>query len=158
VTGEDNDSSSKFLWELPAPGAEVSMTATLPEKYYRAIQATKSPGPLRAYTLLYPGTELVQWEWGTIQEHEHEQSGREMKVLDAAKPRLVIPGGARISFRATRFVGEHPWPEREAFEAKHGFERANEAQKEWYERKLREERARLICVKPDRPFGASDRV
>jgi hypothetical protein len=159
VAGED--SSSQFLWELPAPGDEVSLTATLPERYYRAIQATEAANLLCAYTLLYPGAELGQWEWGTLQDHDRSVPGREA-VGTGTTPRVVIPGGARVSFLARRFVGECPWPEREAYETEHGFERANAAQKEWYERKLKEERAKmpwlLLHVKPDPPFTASDRV
>ena len=75
---------------------------TLPEKYYRAM------GPdWYVYTLLLPGKGDVLWDWGTTQEYV----GRELKGGDVGK--LVVPGGARVTFEATYF-GEYrteipPW-------------------------------------------------
>jgi hypothetical protein len=71
---------------------------------------------------------------------------------------MVIPGGgARISFGAVRYSGELRWPEREAFEAEHGFERANEAQKRWHDGEMWKGAERPRAEWP-RPFEPSDRV
>lgn len=88
--GQDND--SQFFWELAAPGDEVSVTGTLPEKYYRAMGSD-----WHIYTLLLPGKGDVLWDWGTAQEHV----GRELKAGDVGK--LVVPGGARVTFAAGYF-------------------------------------------------------
>ena len=89
------EDSSQFLWELAAPGDEVSLTATLPEQYYHAIKRS-----WHVHTLLYPGKEFVLWDWGTIQDHV----GRELKGGNAGK--LVVPGGARVNF-ATWYFREY---------------------------------------------------
>jgi hypothetical protein len=50
------DGNNGFLWEL-APGGEVRLTADLPARYYRALQAGKT------YTLLYPAA--AKWSCGS---------------------------------------------------------------------------------------------
>ncbi|KAK4096784.1 hypothetical protein N658DRAFT_458056 [Parathielavia hyrcaniae] len=97
---QDND--SQFFWELAAPGDEVSVTGTLPEKYYRAMGCD-----CYVYTLLLPGKGNVLWDWGTAQEHV----GGDLKAGGVGK--LVVPGGARVTFAASYF-GEYrteipPW-------------------------------------------------
>jgi hypothetical protein len=125
VSGNGN---SQFLWELSALGSEVGLTATLPERYYRAIiQAGGSFGPCGVYALLFPGAELGVWDWGTLSEHTH--SGREIRD-GGAGTKLIVPGGARIHFDAVEFNDR----QRDAYEAEHGFGRANLAQRERHER------------------------
>jgi hypothetical protein len=148
VVANGQDTSS--LWELP-PGGSVRLVAKLPESYYRALKAGET------YTLLYPGGEVAIWEWGTIQEN----LGRELKarrLMSEEKkkllPSLVMPGGARISFTAR--AEEPRWPEREAYEAKNGFDAANVAEREW-RLELGVKTMRLREGDPE-PLGREDRV
>ncbi|KAK4033377.1 hypothetical protein C8A01DRAFT_40164 [Parachaetomium inaequale] len=150
-TGEDN----QFWWELPAPGSEISVTATLPERYYRAInQAGGSFGPWGVYMLLFPGAELGVWDWGAVREHAH--SGQGVKEGGAGM-KLVVPGGARIHFTVVRF-SDRRWPERDAYEAEHGFERANVAQREWRDREERKVMANRSRLGLSSPVELSDRM
>lgn len=106
------DEQNGRLCEL-APGGEAHCIATLPARYYQALQAGKM------YTLLYTGGEVASWDWGTIEEH----FGKEMKARRLMSPlgkttnlpTLMIPGGARVSFTA-RTAGT-PWPGRAEYEA-----------------------------------------
>ncbi|KAK4170668.1 hypothetical protein QBC36DRAFT_296081, partial [Triangularia setosa] len=73
------------------------------------------------YTVLYPGVEVAMCDWGTKEEH----LGKKMK----ARPALMIPSGARVSFTAR--AEETPWPGRSEYEAQHGFEVANLVEQQW---------------------------
>ncbi|KAK4117953.1 hypothetical protein N657DRAFT_490390 [Parathielavia appendiculata] len=92
--------SSQFLWELAAPGDEVSLTATLPERYFRALEDS-----WHTFTLLYPGTEFLLWDWGTAQER--------VGWVSKGTRKLVVPGGARVNFAAGHFseyrTADPPW-------------------------------------------------
>jgi hypothetical protein len=150
------DGNNGFLWEL-APGGEVRLTADLPARYYRALQAGKK------YTLLYPGGEVVVWEWCSCSNEQHR--GRVSESLHIAQdsddedgrerlPRLVVPGGARISFIAQ--TEETPWPERPAYEAERGLDMANRAEQQWREEEARKG-MRIIEGSPA-PHGPDERV
>ncbi|KAK4204626.1 hypothetical protein QBC40DRAFT_272628 [Triangularia verruculosa] len=133
------DGQNAHLCEL-APGGEARFTASLPARYYQALRAGEM------YTVLYPGSEVAMWDWGTIKEH----LGKEMK----ARAALMIPGGARVSF--TVRAEEAPWPGRSGYEAQHGFEMANLAEQQWRRDEARKG-MRIIEGWPA-PFGPEDRV
>jgi hypothetical protein len=113
-----------FLWQLE-PGAEVACGAGLPERFYKAMRAGET------YTLLYPGHEILLWDWGTLK----ELAGREMKKRTPAatttegSPNPVIPGGPTITFKAVE--EDEPWPDRAARLAKVGFNKANWEESQW---------------------------
>ncbi|RKU46442.1 hypothetical protein DL546_006864 [Coniochaeta pulveracea] len=114
-----------FVQQLE-PGAEVSYVANLPECYYKAMRAGET------YTLLYPGEEILMWEWGTLT----ELTGREIKKRAPAAttddcPNPLISGGARITFKAVD--EDEPWPDRAARLAKVGFDMANFEETQWRE-------------------------
>lgn len=135
---------NQFLWEF-APGDHVSFVADPPERYYRALRAGET------YTLLYPGAELTMWNWGRIKDH----IGATMKKEPTKSGhRLVIPGGACITFTAQSEVQE--WPEREKVEAAGGFSWANLAERKWRLRKTREESERER--RTPSPIGITERV
>jgi hypothetical protein len=86
----------RFFWQLE-PGAEAVCGAELPECYYRAMRAGET------YTLLYPGHEILTWDWGTLK----ELTGREIKKRAPAattegSPNPVVPGGRRSPSRPWR--------------------------------------------------------
>jgi hypothetical protein len=126
--------------------------ASLPAQYYQALHAGET------YTVLYPGGEVQMWDWGTIEEHR----GKEMKARhlmspsegDANLPRLMIPGGARVSF--TVRAEEASWPGRLEYEARHGFEATNLAEQQWRQEEAQKS-MRIIEGWPA-PFGPEDLV
>ncbi|KAI0428873.1 hypothetical protein F5Y09DRAFT_275934 [Xylaria sp. FL1042] len=130
---------SQFLWEL-TPGGTVSFVANAPERYFRALQAGET------YTLLYPGTDRTMWEWGSIKNN----LGAEMRREEALTPRhrLVIPGGARVTFTAQ--LEAQLWPNRAKVEASEGFVSANLQEQEW--------RLSQIERRTSSPIGLSERV
>jgi hypothetical protein len=158
---EEEEEDNQFLWELAAPGDEVTLRAMLPERYYRA--GMKGWG---AHMLVYPGAEVGAWGWGTVREYVSRSRGGGGGGLSAEgggaareeKPVvMVVPGGARICFAVVSHSSdlEEPWPERAAYEAEYGFERANAAQLEWHER---EKAAQPRYYTPPPPVEPSDRV
>lgn len=141
------------------PGDEVSVAAALPERYYRAMEGVSD---WQVYTLVFAGVEVGVWGWGctVIDEHAAAAKGG-MGMGGAGERAIVIPGGARVSFAAVPFSSglEYPWPGRAAYEAEHGFERANVAQGEWQEGEKRENAGKPgYCCKPPPVVEASDRV
>lgn len=146
------DGQNDHLCEL-APGSEKRFVASLPAWYYQALHAGET------YTMLYPGSEVPVWGWGTIEGH----LGKEMKARhlsasssadDTNFPTLMIPGGARVSF--TTRAEETAWPERPEYEARYGFEMANRAEQQWRQEEARKS-MRIIEGWPA-PFGPADRV
>jgi hypothetical protein len=110
------------LWQL-SPGGEVVCAAELPERYYRALKAGET------YTLLYPGCEILLWDWGTLKEHLGREIRRRTPTTTTALPNPVIPGGQSVTFTAKQ--EDEPWPERAAYQAKNGFGFANLKELEW---------------------------
>lgn len=113
----------RFFWQLE-PGAEAVCGAELPECYYRAMRAGET------YTLLYPGHDILTWDWGTLK----ELTGREIKKRAPAattegSPNPVVPGGSAITFKAVE--EDEPWPDRAARLAKIGFSMANWEEMQW---------------------------
>jgi hypothetical protein len=141
----EGEEDSQFLWELATPGDEVTLRAMLPERYYRA----RMEGWGDEHMLVYPGAEVEAWGWG---------AGGGAVAVGKEKPVLVVvPGGARICFVVVGHSSdlEGPWPERAAYEAEYGFERANAAQLAWHER---EKAAKPRYYTPPPPVEPSDRV
>lgn len=101
------------------PGESVQLKGTLPECYQRCMEAGKR------YTLLWPGKKVAMWDWGSLQDHLNT----EMRADDQKEPRLILPGGPRITFLAESEA--EPWPERERREAEVGFSRANLDERDW---------------------------
>ncbi|KAI1428365.1 hypothetical protein F5Y12DRAFT_711347 [Xylaria sp. FL1777] len=130
---------NQHLREL-APGDHFSFVANPPERYYRALQAGET------YTLLYPGTEQTMWEWGSIKENIGTEIRRE--VSPTPGHRLVIPGGARVTFTAQSEA--QPWPDRAKVEASEGFFSANSLEQQW--------RSSHIKRRTPSPIGLSERV
>lgn len=109
------------------PGAEEVRGVQLPECYYKAMRAGET------YTLLYPGHEILMWDWGTLK----ELTGREIKKRapntttadGSSPPNPVTPGGPAITFKAVE--EDPPWPDRAARLAKIGFDSANWEESQW---------------------------
>lgn len=138
------------MWEL-GPGGEITVTATLPESYYRTIAKAQDFG---VYTLLFPGAQIGLWNWGSVEEHSRQDMTKENLRVNG---KLILPGGARISFDTLSCAGERPWPDRVAYEAKHGFERANEANKKWHVQEA-QKKPRFPALQPPPPIEPTDRV
>lgn len=104
------------------PEASVTLQATLPREYQKLLK------PDETYTLLWPGSEVALWAYGTIREHiNHELKNKEYP--------LVIPGRPHITFSThTEFP---PWPMRAEREIQVGFDRANQAEQKWRLEQLR---------------------
>lgn len=86
--------------KIPYATTKITWSAgTKPTNLYHSV----------TYTLLYPGCEVLMWDWGTMNEHRHH--GLEIKRRDpAAEEGLVIPGGASVTFKAKE--EDEPWPQR----------------------------------------------
>ncbi|KAK2763257.1 hypothetical protein FQN54_009893 [Arachnomyces sp. PD_36] len=69
------------------PGASISIKSSLPKVYREKL----IPG--ERYELLWPGMEIDLWDWGSISQHV----GRELKPR---QPKIILPGGPRILFKA----------------------------------------------------------
>ncbi len=137
-----------FLWELP-PGGEGRSSMILPEHYCHAMQAGET------YTLLYPGGEMVMWDWGTRLEHlDKELKARHRLEDDEMRPALMVSGGASISLVACE--EETPWPDRAATQSMFGVDMANTMEKRWREK----EALKGMRVVEGRPLslGPEDRV
>jgi hypothetical protein len=113
---------NQSVWEL-APGGDVKVRCTLPERYHKALK----PGEM--YAFLWPGNEIARWDWGTIREH----MGLEVKSRSTEEaltlPRLILSGGAHVSF--TVHLESNPWPIRSEREEKVGFALANLDEQRW---------------------------
>lgn len=109
---------NQYLWELP-PGGKVEFRATLPERYQRQLV------PDSRYELLWPGGNIVIWEWGTIPEHLNQ----ELKAISTKEHALVLPGGPHVSFTAK--IETHPWPMRLERETIVGYAKANFEEEHW---------------------------
>ncbi|KAK4122988.1 hypothetical protein N657DRAFT_443593 [Parathielavia appendiculata] len=101
--GQEFEDNSQFIFELASPGDEVSLTATLPEQFYRAMGRD-----LHVFTLLFPGDDSVPWGWGTI------QGGVVRRALKGENAgQMVVPGGARLNLKANYFseyrTADWPW-------------------------------------------------
>jgi len=122
-------SSCSGFQEL-APGGRCQLTCNMGELYHKALVAGES------YELLWPGCEAVAWAWGTMQENWEQEvrtsSGGVrwpgMEVVGDL-PRLVIPGGSRLTFKAEKEAVS--WPGRAEHEARWGFGSANQAELYW---------------------------
>lgn len=110
------------LWEL-APGGEVKFVSSLLRHYHKAVQAGET------YELLWPGSEIFRWEWGTIKEHMNLELKPRPNEGDLEKPRLILPAGPSIIRKAEEEVD--PWPARAEVESKHGFYTANREEQRW---------------------------
>lgn len=108
----------RFLWELK-PGSQGDTYHPLPERFHEAMRAGET------YTLLYPGHEILIWEWGT----KKELLGREMKkhvpavATREGSPNPVIPGGPTLTFKAVE--EDKPRPNEATRLEKVGFDKAN---------------------------------
>jgi hypothetical protein len=103
------------LWEL-APGGVITVKVTLPARYQKLLE------PGESYTMLWPGSNIKAWAYGTVR----ELVGQEIEDKDSS---LVLPGGPRVSF-STRLEPQS-WPERAAREARIGFDKANQEELQW---------------------------
>lgn len=72
-----------FLWQL-APGEEARFLSSLPERYRRVLDRGAS------YNLVWPGGEVLQWDWGTIPEHLGQELTARSRGSDSATPRLML--------------------------------------------------------------------
>ncbi|CAO2648047.1 Nn.00g089690.m01.CDS01 [Neocucurbitaria sp. VM-36] len=113
VNGYNHD-----LWEL-APGGSVIFQQTLPERFQKSLK------PDETYTLLWPGSNIATWEYGTVREHINQ----EIKDKDRS---LVLPGGPHVSFSV--HTESQPWPMRLEREARVGFGMANLEEQDWRRR------------------------
>lgn len=108
----------RFLSELK-PGGQVDTYHPLPWRFQEAMRAGET------YTLLYPGHEILMWEWGTTK----ELIGREMKKHAPAvatregSPNPVIPGGPTLTFKAVE--EDKPRPNRATRLERVGLDKAN---------------------------------
>ncbi|KAK1950835.1 hypothetical protein LY78DRAFT_742473 [Colletotrichum sublineola] len=146
------------LFEL-GPGEQTSPTRLdLPERYYRVLKAGET------YSLVFPGTEIGMWAWGSIQDNV----GLEMKAgtllpsglrsrplakKGQGQPQLIMSGGALLTFTAV--AEELVWPERAAREAQVGFVAANTDEERW--RMMQQVAARRKAESPA-PLAPSDRI
>lgn len=103
------------LWQLK-PGESIKLASSLPERYHKRFVLGQT------YTLLWPGSKISTWEWGT--KHEHMGS-----TLTKRNDHLLLPGGPHLNFT----VCEHPepWPDRAQKEAQFGFFKANNQEEHW---------------------------
>ncbi|PVH79613.1 hypothetical protein DL98DRAFT_560718 [Cadophora sp. DSE1049] len=120
--------SNYFLWEL-APGSETTFVVILPERFQKVLV------PGEKYQLVWPGNEIDEWDWGTIPEHANQELKPRSTDYYSQKPRLILPGGPSISFRAEE--ESDPWPMRAMRESKIGFAAANLEEEKW---RLRQEK------------------
>lgn len=145
VTGHN-----QFLWEL-APGQEIKFLATLPERYHKMLKAGHS------YSLVWPGNEILKWDWGTIREHLNQ----EVKPTDAdgdsisTRARLILPATEENTFSFTVEAPARQWPARKAYEEKNGFSSANFEEQRWQCQQDKLERDRPSSPPPVQP---SERV
>lgn len=135
-----------------APGGNVSTSTWLPERYQRALQ------PGESYTLLFTGAEFAIWEWGKTQDFLGTtlvaRPPNDVQAEGQERPRIAIPGGARVKFTAHQ--EEEQWPGRKAYEAEHGFAKANYRESNW--RRNANRRAERFRDMPRRGFREDERV
>lgn len=72
-----------FLWQL-APGQEARFSHSLPERYRRVLDRGSS------YNLVWPGGEVLQWDWGTIPEHMDQELQARGRGSGSATPRVTL--------------------------------------------------------------------
>ncbi|KAH7371845.1 hypothetical protein BKA64DRAFT_268209 [Cadophora sp. MPI-SDFR-AT-0126] len=138
-----------FLWEL-APGNETTFVATLPERYHKVL------APAEKYHLVWPGSQINEWEWGTISEHANQELKPTSKDDDPQKPKLILPGGPSISFQA--LDESDPWPLRTMRERKIGFAAANLEEEKWRARQEKKKREQEERPSSPKPIEASERI
>jgi hypothetical protein len=109
------DGYNQGLWEL-APGGVITVKVNLPSRYQKSLK------PEESYTILWPGSNIKTWAYGTVR----ELIGQEIK--ENGHP-LVLLGGSRVSF--STHLEPQPWPERSKREARIGFDRANQEEQQW---------------------------
>lgn len=126
------------LHEL-APGGEASHGAAPPECFYDGLRAGET------YTLLFPGWEVPLWEWGTFE----DLAGQEIRH-DPARPPLVIPGGASVTFTAKSEA--KPWPGRARCRAKRSFMDTNSRELSWRNEQAKKRRSPPPVGEPERVY------
>jgi len=80
------------------PGDSQTFLYSLLGGYHTSLQ------PGERYTMLWPGDEFTEWDWGTKQEH----MGRELTGPSTSGVRLILPGGPHVSFTAEQSLPKVP--------------------------------------------------
>lgn len=102
-------------------GSEIKMLYNLPVHYHRQLKARG------AYQLLWPGSEIDMWEWGSLSENVSKQVST--RSHNSHQIRLNVPASEPITLTATEEI--EPWPERPATHTDHESQAANRAELQW---------------------------
>jgi hypothetical protein len=112
----------------------------LPERYQKGLL------PGHTYTLLWPGSKITAWDWGTVESH----AGLALPT-QPAKP-LILSGGAHLTFTAFE---EFPlWLARDAHLARYGFDATNGAEADWRSRRAQRPKTYSLILPSERKPNA----